>query len=267
MFRKLLTVVVIGLLLIVSSACQGAEEEADLVGPTATLHPLFSATQLATPTQRPTQTPLMTTATPVAISTTLPPINEIDFVAVPVFIDSLSSDWSIENSSRVDYAFAKSTTLLGEGTALRFTPTDEEAVAYFSLNESGANDFPRSAVFGVSFSVNGGSSWLRGRDVGIAIVGSNENDYWIPGDTSVESPFNLDPVFSETGLHFLGIDGSIPPQNWVPLEIFLDDLMFDPVYENVIAFYFKFAPDLRDPVYIKDIQILLLPEELREEAP
>ena len=71
-------------------------------------------------------------------------------------------------------------------------------VAYFSLNESAAGRYPRGAVFGLAFSLNPGEDWIRGRDVGVTIIGSNENDYWVPGDTSVDSPFNLDPVFSET---------------------------------------------------------------------
>ena len=248
------------------ASCQPAAESTTPIGPTATLHPLFSSQRLATPTQRPTQTPLMPTKELETVEAP-PDLDAIDFVRVPIFVNSLSEDWSLQNSSRVEYTVAREPDLIGENPALKVTPNDAEAVAYFSLNESGAGQFSRLAVFGVTFSVNPGSNWLRGRDMSIAIVGSNENDYWIPGDTSVESPFNFDPVFSETGLHFLGVEGSIPPQNWIPFELFLDNLVFDPTYENVTAIYFKFAPDLRNPIFLNNIELLLLPDDLREDAP
>lgn len=261
MSKKLLTCISLVLLLSMS-ACQNNADETP-IGPTATLHPLFNSQGLSTPTPRPTTQP--TLAQPTHESP--PALDEIEFIVAPIFVDKLSPDWSLENSSRMEYEVVTNTELLGDAPALRIQATDAEAVAYFSLNESAAGRYPRSAVFGLAFSLNPGEDWIRGRDVGITIIGSNANDYWVPGDTSVDSPFNLDPIFSETGLHFLGVDGSIPPQNWVPFEVYLDNLVFDPIYENVVALYFKLAPGLRTPVYLNNIQLLLLPEELREETP
>ena len=250
------------ILLLSLSACGGAIAE-EPAHPTATLHPLFVPQTLPTPTPRPT----LPLPSPQPTHEAAPILDEIEFVLAPIFVGELAPEWSLTHSSRLDYEVVTDSELLGAEPALRLQPTDREAVAYFSLNESAAGQYPRNAVFGLTFAIHSGGAWVRGRDVGVTVVGSDANDYWVPGDTSVASPFNLDPVFSETGLHFLGVEGSIPPGNWLTIEFFLDDLIFDPFYNSVVALYFKLAPDLTTPIYLKDIQLLLLPEDLREELP
>ena len=125
MSKKLLTCLSLVFLLSLFACQTGADETP--IGPTATLHPLFNSQGLSTPTARPTMQPTLTQPThepPLAL-------DEIDFIVAPIFVDGFSPDWSLANSSRMDYEVVTNTALLGEAPALRIQATDADAGRLF----------------------------------------------------------------------------------------------------------------------------------------
>ena len=69
------------------------------------------------------------------------------------------------------------------------------------------------------------------------------------------------PTFSETRLYFLGINRDIPPETWVNVEVWLDDLQYDPIYEYVTGFYIKNDEGFGQTFYVDAVRIIMLPED------
>src|SRR5690606_31538237 len=99
-------------------------------------------------------------------------------------------------------------------------------------------------------------------DLVITMQGSNQFPYWAENDDSVAGLSNDDAdLFSETQLAFLNVSRDIPPNTWFNIEVWLDELVYDPDYEYVTGFYIKNDADFQRPYYIDDVEILLLKDE------
>jgi len=119
-------------------------------------------------------------------------------------------------------------------------------------------------VLGVSFWLNSGDAPVRPDDLAVTVVGSDAFPFWIAGDDSVaiNNPAANEelPTFSETRLSFLHVDRTLPPQTWIKIEVWLDELLYDPDYTYVTGFYVKNDASFFQTVYIDDVALLLSSE-------
>jgi hypothetical protein len=208
--------------------------------PAATQSPAPTPTRGDTPTPAPTPTP------PVMITRT-------------IYADGLDPTWTLENSQWMSYTEQSEVVHSGD-TALLFQPEEDFSSLYFTVRRAGSERYPYRQVMGVGLWLNPGPNELELDALALTVVGSNEVSYWKPDDNSVQS--NNDPVFSETRLYFLGFNRPFPPDEWTYVELWLDDLLFDPMYEYVTGFYIKNDRGFFQPVYLDDVHLIMLEEPL-----
>jgi hypothetical protein len=209
-----------------------------------------------TPTPRPTSTPTAASA------------QRVDaYVEVAVYADKLDPHWSLEQSDKVEYDpfdtshwYSPMDEQLGldsGAVSLAVTPLDDFGTLFFTVKPGSGTTYARARVLGVSLWINSGAAILDTDDLSITVVGSNKTEYWSADDYSVLP--ESDGVFSETRLYYLGLNRAIPPDTWVRVNVWLDDLQFDPIYENVTGFYIKNDADLRTTFYVDNVALLMLP--------
>lgn len=207
-----------------------------------------------TPTAAPIPTPAVT-ATPAP--TPIPP----RLITETIFGDDLGEAWTLSNSRWMTYSIQSERVHSGE-TALVFRPQEDFGSLFFTVRRGATAVFPYRQVMGVGFYLNAGDTELQLEDLALTLVGSNDYNYWVAGDDSVQS--NRDPIFSETRLYFLGFNRSFPPNRWVYVELWLDDLVYDPPYEYVTGFYIKNDRGVFQKMYVDDVHLIILEEPLDE---
>jgi hypothetical protein len=206
----------------------------------------------ATPTAAPLPTPAET-ATPAP--TPAPP----RMITATIYADGLNESWTLEHSRWMTFTEQSRVVHSGE-IALRFQPEEDFSTLFFTVRPDAAEVFPYRQVMGVGLWLNTGSRELELDDLALTVVGSNEMTYWVPGDDSVRS--DNDPIFSETRLYFLGFNRPFPANEWVYVELWLDDLLYDPVYEYVTGFYIKNDRGVFQPIFVDDVHLILMEEPL-----
>jgi hypothetical protein len=234
--------------------------------PTPTLASFFrdpptSATSLvpASPGQVPVSptTPAALTPGPTAPA----PTRIIDQITtLSVYDDALNSDWNAEHSDKTEYNLASKEYVHNGKAAIAVTPTNDFGRLFLTVRKDARKTYPRERVLGFSFWLNGGPNTIATSDLAVTVIGSNQYSYWVADDTSVkvDTPITVDtPLFSETRLYFLHINRSIPPNTWVEIVVWLDDLQFDPDYTYVTGLYIKNDKGFLDTYYVDDIQILV----------
>lgn len=250
-----------------------ATDTLDTSGATPTVAPLFLAQtpSAATPTptvdqslmieRPPTPQPSnrTTTATVQHAAPTYP--------EVVIYDDHLNTNWSIEQSTKTEVNLAE--------TNLRFQPLDTQqerssgaatiavspqadyGTIFFTVRPESGASYKRQAVLGVSLWLNSGSAGIATDALAIAVLGSNAFPYWTPDDQSVFP--DKSGSFSETRLYFLKINRTIPPNTWLNLVVWLNDLQYDPVYEYVTGFYLKNDADFHSTYYLDQVALLMAP--------
>lgn len=224
-----------------------------LSGPDAAVTPVawFERAQV-TPTTAPLPTP---GDTPTPAPTPAPP----KLITSTIFADGLVAEWTLDNSRWMRYERQGEVVHSGD-VALAFEPEEDFGSLFFTVRENARETFPYRQVMGVGFWLNAGDEELDLEDLALTVVGSNEVSYWVPGDNSVRS--DNDPIFSETRLYFLDFNLPFPANQWVYVELWLDDLVFDPVYEYVTGFYIKNDRGVFQTIYIDDVHLIMLEEPL-----
>ena len=231
--------------------------------PTPTVASLFRDS----PTQPPSIPPKSSTqslAQPTisAPSPTIPtPTHPTDQIAsIPLYDDTLNSDWQVEQSDKVKYNLLSTTYVHGGKTAIAITPTDGWGRFFLTVRKDTRKIYSRDRILGVSFWLSGGANSIGTSDLMITVVGSNKYNYWVADDNSVkiDAPVTPEfPLFSETRLYFLHINRSIPPNNWVEVVVWLDDLINDPNYSYVTGMYIKNDQEFIDTFYVDDVHLLV----------
>jgi hypothetical protein len=210
-----------------------------------------------TNTLYPTVTPIITTEeAPLRIG-----VLENQPITITVYANTLNPNWRIINSRRT-VVNADSTDFVHSGdhaVALKFN--DDFETAYFAVSPDSTETYLRDNVLAVSFWLNGGKNALTTSDLGVTVFGSNTYPYWVAGDNSVTNV--VDPVFSETRLYDLGINRTIPPDTWVKIEVWLDDIIYDPLYSFFTGFYIKNDQGFLNTIYIDDVTLLVQEDVLR----
>jgi len=234
--------------------------------PTPTISSLFSdpRTQVANvpaapPAQAPPQ-PNVETISPSTPSTPAPTRRADHVTAISLYDDTLNSDWSAENSGKVEYYLASTAFVHGGKKAITVTPTDDFGRFFLTVRKDAQKIYPRDRILGISFWLNGGENSIATSDLAVAVTGSNQYTYWVADDTSVkvDTPVTADaPLFSETRLYYLHINRSIPPNTWVEVILWLDDQIYDPNYTYITGVYIKNDKGILTTYNVDDVQLLV----------
>nr|WP_044199038.1 hypothetical protein [Oscillochloris trichoides] len=254
------------LLLFLLSACSRTPSLSTTPEPAPTLSNLF-----VTPDAVPTPV-LVTESSPIPITrpnataiaqATNTALGEDKLVVVPVYGDSLSADWSLEQSFQTEIDLLNRAYVQNGRYSIKVKPLFTTGTLYFTLKPTAKQTFLRSRVQGVRFSLSGGPLAINNDALTVAVVGSNAKPYWVANDTSVQFDGRVtdnEPIFSETRLVFLGINTAIPAKKSVEVTVWLDSLLYDPTYKYVTGFYLKTDRQSVPTFYVDQVSLLLLPE-------
>ncbi|MBE2221673.1 MAG: hypothetical protein IAF02_09045 [Anaerolineae bacterium] len=203
----------------------------------------------ATPEQQevaPTLTPLPT----------LTPKPTVEMKIVKIFGDTLHEDWSLQNSRAVDYDLNESAFVYEGSTAISYKPNLEYADLAFTVNEDANDVYLRDKVLAVRFWLYSVGEYVNTDALLVSVVGSNDFPYWVADDNSVVTQDSR-PVFPATRLYYLNVEEDIPPDTWFQVELWLNDLIYDPQYEYVTGIYIKNDENFFRTIYIDDVELLV----------
>ncbi|MCB8945999.1 MAG: hypothetical protein H6658_19810 [Ardenticatenaceae bacterium] len=267
-FQVFLLIFIFAFFLIACTSQQSGQSESTF--PTPTINPIFVSGSRETADQSPvfpelsdnntevvieqTDTPTATTVaeeTPTAPTTSAPLSRRI----LRVYGDSLQSDWSLENSYDMEYDPQDELAPYDGRYALAITPQANFGKLFFTVQEDSRTVFLHENVATIRFWLYS-EDYIGPEDIGITILGSNEYPYWVANDDSVRPNDNL-PSFIPTRLSFLGIEEDIPPENWVQIEIWLEDLQFDPDYLYVTGITIENDEGYLQTFYIDNLEIII----------
>jgi hypothetical protein len=207
----------------------------------------------ATPTPSDPLTPMPDdTATPVATPT--PAI----LPTVTIYDETLNGNWSLVTSSGVKYVLQNRTNVHSGTYSIALIPTKDYGNLAFTVKFGSKEAYLRDQTLGVRFWLYSGDATVGTEDLAVSVVGSNDYAYWKWNDTSVTN--TQDPVFPETRLYYLGFNNAIPPNTWVQVEVWLDDLQFEPQYKYITGISIKNGEGFRDAVYIDQLELVKKPE-------
>lgn len=208
--------------------------------------------------EAPTTRPLPTSAPPLAITTRAPAPAD-NLTSMLVFDDALAAGWSLDASERATVDIADSRYVHSGRRSIRLTPTGAFGRLFFTVAKGSRAAFERADITAVSLWLYTGDGAVGPSDLAITIIGSNDYTYYVPDDDSVIT--NEERFFSETRLYYLGITRDLPPDTWVEVLIWLDDLPYEPDYTYITGIYLKNDQAFRQTVYIDDVALLAAPKE------
>ena len=253
---------------------QGSTREITAVSPltagiTPTVSSLFAFVPASTapplPTRRPTSTP---TATPPPSPTPpedAPPGSATPIAALPgdgrfaeiiIYDDELDPNWTLGESWGITYTLTATAVVYSGEVAASVTPLEAFGTVFFTVAPQTQQEYLREDVLGVSLWLNSGDATLPLDEMAVTVVGSNALPYWDAADDSVEQTEG-EQFFSETRLYYLGLNEAIPPNQWVELIIWLDQLPYDPDYVYVTGIYLKNGDLFRDTYYVDRVALLM----------
>lgn len=221
--------------------------------PTPTVAAMFNPVAIATPAPIPTSAPV-----------SFPP-REVDpdkqFEEIVIYDEELRAGWSLEQSSGVRYDTAVSGRTYSGSFATSITPL-QEAGEFFLTVERGAQEvYTRDQVIGVSFWLNGGPFPISNDSLVMAVVGSNDYTYWVENDPSIMLSGRVTQadaeLFSPTRLYYLGVNRTVPANQWVEVINWLDDRIYDVDYKYITGMYIRSDRTFFNPFYIDRITLLV----------
>ncbi|MEI2611526.1 MAG: hypothetical protein V9G20_23070 [Candidatus Promineifilaceae bacterium] len=240
---------------------------------TPTMSVLFaflpSPTRKPLPTPRLTSTPTVTftpTATPDAAATPSPtrpatstPITTLPtngrFDEIVIFDEALNENWSLSESWGITYTLTNEITVYTGTVAAAITPQEPFGAIFFTVNPDTSEEYLYEDVIGVSFWLNSGDEYLPLDEMAVTIMGSNDYPYWDEDDDSVELVEGVS-FFSETRLYYLGLNDPLPPNQWVEVIVWLDQLPYDPVYTFITGIYIKNGDNFQETYFVDRLVLL-----------
>ena len=270
------------LALLLLMACTTSPSEPHNASPT--INPLYQSMPTATPgaTTLPTTPTPVPTLLPTPTETNLLPMEPVNeqpeginvIEAIPLLSDTraetifgerLAPNWSVEHSWSTDIDLTNEEYSIMGDKGIKLIPYDEFGAIFFTVRDTARKPYLRDEVLGIRFWLFTYNDYIATDDLVIALLGSNEYPYWVENDDSVAGINNQEEAeFSETQLFFLNVSRDIPPNTWINIELWIDDLIYDPDYEYLTGFYIKNDADFQRPYYIDDVEILLLKENSEE---
>lgn len=260
-------VVILGCLLLINVGCaSGSEQEEELktVMPTPTVHSVFgtangenqiSNDQIASDTLSgtPESQVVEPTLTPLP---TLTPVPTIERKIVTIYGDDLNVNWTLENSREVEYSLNDDFFVYDGVSSLAYKPKVEYADLAFTVKEDANEFYLRDDVLAIRFWLYSNDDYVDTDDLLVSVVGSNDFRYWVDGDDSVKVQDSR-PLFPATRLYYLNVEEDIPPNTWFQIEVWLNDLLFEPEYEYVTGVYIKNDEDFFQRIYIDEMELVL----------
>lgn len=211
-----------------------------------------TATEEITPTISPTVLP---TATPTFAPTSTPTLENLPTVVV--YDETLNENWSLVASSGIEFVLQKRGISQSGTYSMAITPLQDYGTLAFTVRFASKEVYLREQTLGVRFWLYTGEAVVETDDLSVSVVGSNEVPYWKWNDQSVTNIY--EPLFSETRLYDLDFNQAIPPDTWVQVEVWLDELEFDPVYQYVTGIFIKTGEDFRNTIYIDQVELVQTP--------
>ena len=258
-------VISLSVILLIVVGCGSGEAEVAVNNPevpTPTTHPIFGEEGSGSSSLSEDLADVLSSdAEPTPEVAEIPTQIPLELDSFYIYNDGLSPSWELENSEGMEYELQNETFAYSGENSVAVTPRADFGELLFSVSGESTRQFPRERVLGVNFWIYGGEEYIGTSDLAVAVVGSNESSSYRPDDESVENPDDGQPTFSETRLYFLGINRDIPPETWVNVEVWLDDLQYDPIYEYVTGFYIKNDEGFGQTFYVDDVRIIMLPED------
>lgn len=220
------------------------------------VHPIPTLPPIPTDSMIPDQTviPVQATDRPTKLR------EEDVLVERPVYSTVLDKNWTLEHSAGVTYLLGETAYTHGGTVAAAVTPTKDYGTFFFTVRPTSTTIYPRNRVLGLRFWLSGGSHPIYNDALAVTVVGSNKYPYWVANDNSVTINATVtpeSPLFSETRLYFLGINRTIPPHTWVEIDVWLDDLRYDPDYSYVTGMYIKNDAKFLQTYYIAQMRLLI----------
>ncbi len=216
-----------------------------------------------------TPTPIVVQPTRTPFPTPIPPPDLPE--PILIYDDQLGPGWTAKYSSS-EYDLAHTDEVFDGKNAIRFSPRIGQRVIFFTLDKN-ARPIREDRVLGIRFQLYSGDEGLAIEEFGMTIVGSDGNTHWVKNDATVVNVRNPnpdwlpedDPIsnlyaqnFSESTLGFLGVSRDIPPNVWVEAFNQLDERIYDPLYRNIVGFYFKTETTVRHDLLIDNIELVVL---------
>jgi hypothetical protein len=273
-------------LLFLAAGCSPGNTESGatrIIEPTPTLHPFFTeglnaskvntknivelipTASLPPPTESKPAEEAMVSETPVPSSTATPRATAtpsatstpVILPTITIYDDTLNGNWSLVASSGVRYAIQNKTAAHNGKYAIAVTPTRDFGKLAFTVKFGSDEIYLRDETLGVKFWLYSGEATVGPGDLAVSVIGSNEIPYWKWNDTSVTN--DHEPIFSETRLYDLEFNDAIPPKTWVQVEVWLDELQFDPIYKYVTGINILNGEGFRDTIYIDQVELVKTP--------
>ncbi|NNJ11091.1 hypothetical protein EKD04_012175 [Chloroflexales bacterium ZM16-3] len=241
-----------------------SDQATPLAAPTVSSIFGVQPTMLPEPTRDSLDPGVLPTTDPTVIAqATITALGENQLKEVSVYAETLSADWSLQHSFQTNIDL-RSRGYVHQGRyAIKAQPQYTTGILYFTLNSTAKDVFRRDRVQAVRFYLSGGPEPINNETLTVAVVGSNLYPYWVENDKSVKIDGRVtddQPVFSETRLSFLGIKTAIPRKTYAEVTVWLDSLLYDPLYTYVTGFYLKTDKASVPAFYVDRVSLLVLPK-------
>ena len=213
-------------------------------------------------TQREMPTPHATVSSQTTFQHATPLFNQTTMITTTIFGDGLNPNWKFIRSQGMDFERIRDASNVHSGNeALMISPVQDFSSLYLVVDSESQETYRHDEVLGISFWLSGGDDLIATDELAVTVLGSNAYPYWEADDNSVDLAGDS---FSESRLYDLDINRSIPPQTWVEVVVWLDNLIYDPDYEYVTGFYVKNGEGYLNTFYIDDVNLLMLAGEVSE---
>lgn len=184
---------------------------------------------------------------------------------IVVYNETLDPNWTVEHSQGMRYNLSATDYVLNGKTTIAITPTVDFGQFFLAVREDTDIPYARDRILGVSFWLNGGENDIATDELAVTVLGSNAYTHWVATDKSAQIDAGIPddeitadtPLFSETRLYYLDINRTIPPDTWVEVIVWLDNLSYDPLYDYVTGIYIKNGEGFLNTFYIDRISLLL----------
>ena len=209
---------------------------------------------LPTPTATPLPTP-----TPQAEASPTPGEAEGamgDTIEVVVYDDQVARDWTLSHSWGVFYNPASTDRVHAGQRAIAVTPEKDYGGLFFSVTSATEAGYRRSRYLGLRFWLNSGEMPLNPGQLAVGLTGHDTYPYWSRETSS--APQDNTPFTSESRLHALGVNQPVPPDTWVPVTLWFQQLEGQPTYRYITGFYIKNDRGYRSTFYVDDITLIVI---------
>jgi hypothetical protein len=151
--------------------------------------------------------------------------------------------------------------------SLSLTGEDDSFLA-FQVVSSSREMFLREDVLGISFWLSVSENELNIDQLLIEVFGSDTFSYWVEDDISALVDIE---TFSGKRMYGLGLNRTLAPETWIHIEILLDNLVFDPNFDEesvedfeytyITGFAIHFTENFSGTIYLDEIQLLIWADE------